>query len=252
MGGEDHTVADRPGPLVITRRGIRLVHTIAVTILALLILGVAGIATGNGSSGDEWLSLPQAQALDAAPCPPPSSIPVAPTSESRLAAAREGRFRVFGPRPTLLRVPIDWSTDPLGSHRYRQNLQKLRFIGPIAEPIRNAARSALIVDQHLTAVAQQAIDAIETQPELEAADADHAILFTRYDLERRAAALDVEPGLEQPCEPYALELDEADLQRRAAARMQAMQRTRHRSLQQFLKPAGLGHVQPLRGFEVSP
>jgi hypothetical protein len=130
MGSEDDTAADRPGPLVITRRGVRLVHTIAATILALLILGMAGIATGTRSSGDEWLSLPQAQALDAAPCPPPSSIPVAPTSESRLAEAREDRFRVFGPRSTLLRTPIDWSTDPLGSHRYRQNLQKLRFIGP--------------------------------------------------------------------------------------------------------------------------
>jgi len=131
MGGEDHTVADRPGPLVITRRGIRLVHTIAVTILALLILGVTGIATGNGSSEAEWLSLRGAQALDAAPCPPSSSIPVAPTSTGRLAEARDGRFRVFGPRPTLLRVPIDWTIDPLGSHRYRQNLQKLRFTGPL-------------------------------------------------------------------------------------------------------------------------
>ena len=120
---------DRTGDLIITRRGLRVLHTIAATVLGALILTAAGLATGGSS--EEWTSLPAAQALEAAPCPSASSIPVAPVSTERLAAAREGRFRVFGPHPTPLEVPIDWTTDPLGSHRYRQNLQKLRFIAPL-------------------------------------------------------------------------------------------------------------------------
>jgi hypothetical protein len=99
----------------------------AATIVAALILAVASVGSGD----DEWQSLPDAQALDAAPCPSTSAISLTSLTERRLAQVREDRYRVFGPRPTVLRVPIDWSTDPLGSHRYRQNLQKLRFIGPL-------------------------------------------------------------------------------------------------------------------------
>ena len=52
-------------------------------------------------------------------------------SPARIAAARERRFEVFGPKPTELPAPIDWHADPLDAERYRQNLQKLRFVTPL-------------------------------------------------------------------------------------------------------------------------
>ena len=105
-------------------------QVLVATTVALIVLAVAGIATGGGS-GDEWLSLPPALALEAAPCPGPADLALPPVRPRQLEAARTGSFHVFGPHPTRLQPPIDWSTDPLGAHRYRQNLQKLRFLTPL-------------------------------------------------------------------------------------------------------------------------
>ncbi len=108
-----------------------MVQAVVATATALLILGAASLATGSGSDADQWPSLPPDRALDAAPCPDAADFDVPPVRARRLRAARQGSFHVFGSRPTRLRVPIDWSTDPLGAHRYRQNLQKLRFLAPL-------------------------------------------------------------------------------------------------------------------------
>src|SRR5690349_14808172 len=116
---------------VLTRRGRRVVQAVAGTAVALFVLAVASLATGGGSGDDRWMSLSPALALDAAPCPDPADFDVPPVRDRRLEDARRGSFHVFGPRPTRLQVPIDWSTDPLGAHRYRQNLQKLRFLAPL-------------------------------------------------------------------------------------------------------------------------
>jgi len=115
---------------VLTRRGRRVLHAVVATAVALVILGVASLATGGGSD-DRWMSLSPALALDAAPCPDPADFDVPPVRDRRLEAARQGSFHVFGPGPTRLQVPIDWSTDPLDANRYRQNLQKLRFLAPL-------------------------------------------------------------------------------------------------------------------------
>jgi hypothetical protein len=108
-----------------------VVRATVATAVALLILAAASVATGGGSGDDGLLSLPPARALDAAPCPDAGDFDVPPVRDRRLQDARQGSFHVFGPRPTRLRVPIDWSTDPLGAHRYRWNLQKLRFLAPL-------------------------------------------------------------------------------------------------------------------------
>src|SRR5215218_6972680 len=97
---------------VITERGLRVVHALTATVVAALILLVAG-APGNPRDGDTWLELSADEAVVAAPCPSPSSVALATASPGRLAAARDGSFEVFGPRRVELRVPIDWTTDPL-------------------------------------------------------------------------------------------------------------------------------------------
>lgn len=43
-----------------------------------------------------------------------------------------GRFRVFNLREPL-KPPVNWLQDPEHSHRYRQNLQKLRFLKPLLD-----------------------------------------------------------------------------------------------------------------------
>jgi hypothetical protein len=116
---------------VLTRRGRRVVHAAAAAAVALLVLAAASLVTGGGTGDDRWLSLPPALALAAAPCPDAADFDIPPVRQHRLRDARQGSFHVFGPQPTRLRVPIDWSTDPLGAHRYRQNLQKLRFLAPL-------------------------------------------------------------------------------------------------------------------------
>ena len=50
-------------------------------------------------------------------------------------------FEVFGPKPTTLTVPIDWTLDPLAAHRYRQNLQKLRFLEPLLASYRDTGNT---------------------------------------------------------------------------------------------------------------
>jgi hypothetical protein len=115
---------------VITPRGVRVVQALAATVVAALILLVAG-APGNSQGDDAWLELEGEEALVAAPCPAPSSVELATASAGRLEAARDGSFEIFGPRRVELRVPIDWTTDPLGAHRFRQNLHKLRFLEPL-------------------------------------------------------------------------------------------------------------------------
>ncbi len=117
--------------MVITERGIRLVQCLAATAVGLLVLAAAGLFGGPSGPDTRWLGLRGAAALAAAPCPSPTSIELPSVSPARVEAARERRFEVFGPKPTELPAPIDWHTDPLDAERYRQNLQKLRFMTPL-------------------------------------------------------------------------------------------------------------------------
>ncbi len=126
------TVAGVTGGIVITERGIRVLHSLTAIVVALVVLAGSSLFTRPaGAEDDRWLALRGVAALTAAPCPSPTSIALPTVSPGRLEAAREGRFSVFGPKPTNLTVPIDWHTDPLGAERYRQNLHKLRFITPL-------------------------------------------------------------------------------------------------------------------------
>ncbi len=120
--------------LVITRRGLRVLYTLeafAVGGVALIAGALFGGGDAQGSGLPEWARLPPDQALAAAPCPDPASVDLHGASEAEIAAAERGSFEVFGPKPTKLSVPVDWTTDPLGAHRYRQNLHKLRFLGAL-------------------------------------------------------------------------------------------------------------------------
>ncbi len=117
--------------LLITRRGLRLVHGVAIALVGGLVLAAAGGGSGGASADERWRLLEGTAALEAAPCPDPASLGPAPLDDEKLAEARAGEFDVFGAERTALSVPIDWSTDPLGAHRYRQNLHKLRFLEPL-------------------------------------------------------------------------------------------------------------------------
>jgi hypothetical protein len=88
------------------------------------------VVGGAGRADDAWAGMRGDEALVAAPCPSEAGV-LDRKSARRVEAARAGRFDVFGDRPTRLAVPIDWSTDPLGARRYRQNLHKLRFLEPL-------------------------------------------------------------------------------------------------------------------------
>lgn len=127
-GGLDYACAVSGG-LVITERGLRLVHSLAAGAVALALLLVT--SSSPATSDNRWIRLPGRVALGAAPCPSTTSIDLPMVSAARIEAAREGRFSVFGPEPTEFGKTIDWHTDPLGAERYRQNLHKLRFLTPL-------------------------------------------------------------------------------------------------------------------------
>ena len=117
---------------MITERGRRLVHVLLAIALAAASARRLGDRRRHDPGPDaRWLSLRGPAALAAAPCPADTSIALPTVSPARIAAARERRFDVFGPKPTELPAPIDWHTDPLDAERYRQNLQKLRFVAPL-------------------------------------------------------------------------------------------------------------------------
>ena len=104
---------------MVTERGRQLIQGLAGGLIALLLLLVGGGSDSSAVADDLWMGLPAAEALAAAPCPSATSIAVPTVSPSAIAAARERRFQVFGPKPTELSAPIDWHTDPLGAERYR-------------------------------------------------------------------------------------------------------------------------------------
>ena len=116
--------------MLITQRGMRLCHALAATALGLTVM-LATAGESGGASQPEWLQLRGTAALEAAPCPPDSSVAFGELDERELEAARVGEFDVFGSQPAPLRTPVDWADDPLGAHRYRQNLHKLRFLNPL-------------------------------------------------------------------------------------------------------------------------
>jgi Heparinase II/III-like protein/Heparinase II/III N-terminus len=122
---------EQRGQLVVTPRGMRVVQTFAATLLALALVAISSGGGDPAAADDTWMHLRGAAALAAAPCPEADSIALPTASPARIEAARAGSFDVFGPKPTELSVPIDWSTDPLDAERYRQNLHKLRFLEPL-------------------------------------------------------------------------------------------------------------------------
>ena len=117
--------------MVITRRGLRVVHALAWAAVAGVVLASAALVSALGGEDDAWARMRGDAALTSAPCPSAAEAALASASPRRIEAAREGRFEVFGDEPTELELPIDWTTDPLGAHRYRQNLHKLRFVEPL-------------------------------------------------------------------------------------------------------------------------
>ena len=119
------------GPaVVLTARGRAAVHALAGA-LAFALVWALGIGESRDARDEAWKDLRGAAALAAAPCPEPESLELDRPSAEKLAAARAGRFHVFGPEPVRLVPPIDWTKDPLASRRYRQNLHKLRFLEPL-------------------------------------------------------------------------------------------------------------------------
>lgn len=104
---------------------------------------LAGPAAFGGASGspDWWRGLSPPDALAAAPCPDPASVDLKGLDAAELDAARSHVFEVFGPKPTRLTVPVDWTLDPLAAHRYRQNLQKLRFLEPLLASYRDTGNT---------------------------------------------------------------------------------------------------------------
>jgi Heparinase II/III-like protein/Heparinase II/III N-terminus len=121
---------ERPA-IVLTRRGREALHVVVAAALTVAVVTITGLGTSSGGPDDSWADLAPRAAIQAAPCPSASSIDLPPLNPEGLVAARSGTFQVFGPDPTELSPPIDWTADPLGAHRYRQNLHKLRFLSPL-------------------------------------------------------------------------------------------------------------------------
>ena len=155
--------------MVITERGRRVVHCVAAGLLALVLLAVTAGTESPAAPDNRWMALPPGAALAAAPCPSDTAIALPTVSPSRVAAARERRFSVFGPKPTVLEQPIDWHTDPLGAERYRQNLHKLRFLEPL---VSSYAASGNTDD--LDAALAVVLDWVEHNPRQDAETADEA------------------------------------------------------------------------------
>jgi Heparinase II/III-like protein/Heparinase II/III N-terminus len=118
-------------------------HTrVAVLLLGLLMAGCGTGGGGSTSSVDAAGSPPQRQG-----CARTLGLALGHPSDSEIQAALDGRFEVFNLKRTLV-PPVDWAQDPEASHRYRQNLQKLRFLKPLLyayefEGNREALRHAL-------------------------------------------------------------------------------------------------------------
>jgi hypothetical protein len=127
--------------LVITQRGLRLLYALAAIGCALVALLIGSLIPGDGRGGPDWIRLAPTAALAAAPCPSPTSADLNGLDVAEVEAARTGEFEVFGPEPTTLKVPIDWTRDPLGAHRYRENLQKLRFLAPLLASYRDTGNT---------------------------------------------------------------------------------------------------------------
>lgn len=110
---------------------MRVVYALQGLVVGIVALAIGSLGPGAGTADDGWTRLPPRAALAAAPCPEPDSADLGNLNPEKLEAARRGEYEVFGPEPTQLVPPIDWTEDPLGAHRYRQNLQKLRFLAPL-------------------------------------------------------------------------------------------------------------------------
>jgi Heparinase II/III-like protein/Heparinase II/III N-terminus len=98
-------------------------------------------------------------ALATAPCPLASALPSEHVSGRELEQVRAGRFHVYGPGRVRLVPPVDWRRDPLDSHLYRQNLQKLRFLEPLLHAYADAGDVAAL--RQATALA---IDWVRSNP----------------------------------------------------------------------------------------
>ena len=116
-------------PIVLTARAGRLAQAVAAVALGAALVALTG--SDEAERDAAWTGARGVRALDAAPCPVATALPPALISQEELDSARSGSFDVFGPRPTRLVPPVDWTRDPLHANRYRQNLQKLRYLQPL-------------------------------------------------------------------------------------------------------------------------
>jgi Heparinase II/III-like protein len=98
-----------------------------------LTLAVGGCGTGSDDSGadDDRAAHEPRRLDDSGMCPQPLGLS-GRYSAAEIDAAKRGRFEVFHV-PVKLVPPVDWASDPLEAHRYRQNLYKLRFLGPLLQ-----------------------------------------------------------------------------------------------------------------------
>jgi hypothetical protein len=97
---------------------------LAALLLALFLAG-CGAGAGSSTSTQAGTAKPEQQG-----CAQAFGLALGHPSDSEVQAALDGHFDVFNLKRTLA-PPVDWAQDPEASHRYRQNLQKLRFLKPL-------------------------------------------------------------------------------------------------------------------------
>lgn len=104
---------------------------------ALALAAVAAVVVASAGGGDDGDSPSSrdggaggAHGLASAGCPAPNRIEVEGIRPQKVERAKRGVFSVFH-TATRLEPPVDWALDPLGAHRFRQNLHKLRYLTPL-------------------------------------------------------------------------------------------------------------------------
>jgi hypothetical protein len=108
---------------------------IAALAVAAIAAGVALASTGGGDDEDGRSASARSpsgggRGLAGAGCPEPKRLELEGIRRQKVERAKRGVYSVFH-TPTRLDPPVDWAQDPLGAHRFRQNLHKLRYLTPL-------------------------------------------------------------------------------------------------------------------------